>query len=229
MKTCTRTVLILLLICALLAGCGPSKATPAETPTQDNARILATQTAQEPTATSTPEPTATATSTPTATLVPTATPNQTATAVAATQESRNATQQAVQTADALAAQATQKAEDDMWAKMVSDGSITYSKGDLYTVDDFEQSWAQRNYYQWWSFEYNMLDFVIMTHIDWAIPEGGSFNVGGCGFAIRIKDESNHLILFLTPKGNASLGAMTPSGFQYQSYHWQNPNNRITQR
>jgi hypothetical protein len=223
-KTRTRTFLLLFLICILLGACGSPQTAQEVTPTQDVASIAATQTAQVPTATSTSVPTATSPPIPTATLVPTATPNQTATVMAGTQEASLSTQQARQTATAVSAQSTQQAEDDMWAQMVQDGSITYNKGVLYTVDDFEQSWAQRNWYQWWSFGYNLSDFVVMTHIDWQIPEGGTFGTGGCGFAIRIKDNDNHLVLFLTPQSSASLGAMTRSGFRYQSYHWQNPNN-----
>ena len=224
MNTPTRIALVSLLICAILTACGPSKANLDGTATQDMVNLSGTQTAQVPTSTATPQPTATATSTPTATLVPTATPKLTATMVAATQEARLATQQAGGTATAVSALATQQAEDLLWAQLEQDGSITYSKGSLYEIDDFEESWAQRSWYRWWWSGYRFSDFVVMTHIDWEIPEDAAFGTGGCGFAFRIKDENNHLIIFLTPKGSASLGAMTINGFQYQSFHWQNPDN-----
>ncbi len=224
MNTPIRIVLVSLLISAILTACGPSKANLDGTATQDAVNLGITQTAQVPTSTSTPPPTATSTATPTATLVPTATPNLTATMVAATQEARVATQQAGQTATAVSAQATQQAEDKLWAQLEQDGSITYSKGALYEIDDFEESWAQRSWYRWWWFGYRFSDFVIKTHIEWEIPEDSAFGAGGCGFAIRIKDDDNHLIIFLTPKGSASLGAMSINGFQYQSFHWQNPDN-----
>ena len=224
MNTPIRRIVVSLLISAILTACGPSKVNLDGTATQEAVNLASTQTAQVPTATSTPQPTATATSTATATLVPTATPNLTATMVAATQEARVATQHAGQTATAVSALATQQAEDQLWAQLEHDGSISYSKGGLYEIDDFEESWAQRSWYRWWWFGYKFSDFVIMSHIEWEIPEDSAFGAGGCGFAIRIKDDDNHLIIFLTPKGSASLGAMSINGFQYQSFHWQNPDN-----
>jgi hypothetical protein len=224
MKNIKRIIVSLLLVCIILTACGSNA--PQATPTQDPAVLAATQTAQAPTATNTPEPTATSTSTPTETPVPTETPDAKATSAAATQEAKAATQQANKTATAVSAQATQAAVDAVWAQLVADGTVTMNKGTEYPVDDFEQSWAQRNWYQWWSFDYTMADFVIMSHIEWEIPADSNFGVGGCGFAVRIKDENNHLVTFLSPRSNVSLGAMTPSGFQYQSFHWQNPDNPV---
>jgi hypothetical protein len=213
MNTQVRIALITLLICSILTACGTPQAAVEMTSTQAST--------QAPTDTSTPEPTATSTATPTETPVPTNTPNHTATAAADTQAARSATQQAVKTATAVSALVTQQAVDAVWAQLAQDGTITYKQGTLYPVDDFEESWAQRNWYQWWWFDYNMSDFVIMTHIDWETADA-SYGNGGCGFAIRIKDNDNHLVVFLTPKGDAELGAMTVNGFQYQAVHWKNP-------
>ncbi len=208
---------MLFLIVSMLSGCG-AKA-PAATPTQ-----AATATALPPTSTYTPEPTATATNTPTVTPTSTATPDAKATSAAATQAARSATQQANQTATAVSASATEQAIADVWTQLINDGSVTLTPGTVNSVDDFEQSWAQRGWYQWWNFDYNMSDFVIMTHVDWEIPENSNFGQGGCGFAVRIKDENSHLVIFLSPRGYPELGAMTYNGFSYQSYHWQNPEN-----
>jgi hypothetical protein len=209
-------------ICANLTACGQSQKKLNEVSTQVAASVFTTQTAQAPTDTSTPVPTETATAVPTVTTIPTLTPNLIATGWAETQETNKAIQNTKQTATAIVSRATEQAIDDMWVKLVSDGSITYSMGEKYPVDDFEESWAQRNWYQWWLVGGGLSDFVILTHIEWEIPEGGSFGIGGCGFAFRIKDESNHLVIFIEPKGSVALGAMSPSGFQYQDFHWQNP-------
>ncbi len=224
MKTHKVLYIGLMIASIILAACGPSQADLQAKGTQDAASLFATQTASAPTDTSTPKPTETPTATlvPTETSTPTATPDVSATAAAATSAARQATQQANQTATAVAAAATQKAEDDFWAQMVSDGSITYTRGELFDVDDFEESWAQRDWYTWWWFGYNLSDFVISTHIQWEIPEDSAFYDGGCGFVIRLKDENTHLVVFLNPRGDAELGAMSTSGFQYQGTHWQNP-------
>ena len=224
MKTRLHFILISMIICSTLIACGSPQTVQEVSPTEDTASIAAAQATQAPTATSTLEPTATCTSTPTETLVPTATPNLTATAAAGTQAARASTQQAEKTAEALADLATQEAADALWTQLVEDGTVSYKLGDQYSMDDLDESWAQRNWYQWWSFDYSLSDFVIMTHVDWEIPNDSSFGVGGCGFAFRIKDNDNHLVTFITPSSNVKLGAMSPRGFAYQSFHWQNPNN-----
>jgi hypothetical protein len=220
MKKNARIIGISILVCLLLAACGPKA--PAAIPTMDSVAISATQTAQAPTSTFTPEPTATCTSTPTETPTPTQTPDLSATAAAATQSAQTATQQANQTATAVSALSTQEAVDALWAQLIADGTVTYKQGDLFPVDDFEQSWAQRDWYQWWWFGYNISDFVLTSHVDWETAEA-SFGDGGCGFTIRIKDDGNHLVIFITPKGEAILGAWTANGFQFQPVHWSNPN------
>ena len=224
MKTYYKILVFSLLVCIFVSGCG-AKA-PAATATQDAAALAAAQTAQAPTSTHTPEPSATATSTatPTETAIPTETPDASATSVAATHASYLATQQANQTATAVSSLATQQAVDAVWSLLKSDGTVSYKQGKTYDIDDFEQSWAQRGWYNYWPFGYNMGDFVIMSHIDWEIPENANFGQGGCGFLVRIQNEDNHLVVFLSPRGYPELGAMTPSGFAYQSYHWQNPDN-----
>jgi len=165
--------------------------------------------------TSTPEPTATPipTSTPTETPVPTATPNRTTTAQAATMEAVVVTQYAEQTAAAAVAQQTEQAEAALWEKMVEEGSLTQTKGRLHTVDDFDESWAQRNWYSWWSFGYDLADFVLMTHIDWKSTQSDKTAFGGCGFVFRIKDNDNHLLVLVYVNGSAGLGQMTPYGYE----------------
>lgn len=216
-----KTILLLVLVSLLLSACGASP-TGQDSASQAARALVATDTPAAPFATDTPQPTSTATCTPTATLVPTATPNLTATSAAATSEAFFATQRAGRTATAVSGQATQQAEDELWSKLTNDGTITYTKGDLYYMDDLEESWAQLNWYRWWSFGFDYSDFVIASHIEWKTPENWKYVSGGCGFVVRIKDNDNHLVVFLTPKGDAELGAMTPRGFNYQGVHWKNP-------
>jgi hypothetical protein len=170
--------------------------------------------------TSTPEPTFT--STPTETPIPTTTPNASATAQAATMEAVVVKQYAEKTAAAAAAKQTQQAEADLWAKLVDDGSITMTKGRLHTLDDFEESWAQRNWYRWWSFGYNLADFVLMTHVDWKSAPSDKTAVGGCGFVFRVQDENHHLLIIQFIDQTAGLGQMTSSGFEFQRKPWVNP-------
>jgi hypothetical protein len=167
----------------------------------------------------TPEPTMTPipTSTPTKTPIPTATLNATATGYAATHEAIAMTQRAKQTAAALVAEKTQQAEEAAWATLVEAGFITMTKGRLHDVDDFEETWAQRDWYRWWSFGYNLADFVVMTHVDWKSAPSDRTAFGGCDFVIRIKDRDNHLLVLLEVDGSAELGQMTPAGYDFLVY------------
>jgi hypothetical protein len=204
---------ILVFFCTLAVFSLSCNSAPKDAPTE----VALAQPTATIVPTSTPEPTNTATSTPTETPIPTATPNASGTAQAATMQAVVVTQHAEQTAAAAAAQQTQQAEEALWAKLVEDGYITVPKGRLHTVDDFEQSWAQRDWYQWWSFSYNLADFVIMTHIDWKSAPSDRTAYGGCGFVIRIKDNNNHLLVLLDVDGSAELGQMTPAGYDYLTY------------
>ena len=234
MKTRTKIIIATWLIALILSACGPSQAEKDAQLTQIAAYGFATQTALAPTSTSTPEPTATATLTPTATPTPTASPTNTPNAVltdeAATMEAIMAKGNVEATAKAVSIQETQQAEDALWTKLANDGSITMKKGDLNTVDDFEESWAQRGWYQWWWFGYEMSNFVIKTHIDWRIPPDSFSDISGCGFVLRLEDENNHLVLVLTPSSSAFLGQMTPNGFQNLNAKgvWINPDWEPTQ-
>ena len=219
MKIEIHSILVTFLACVFLTACGSSTAAPATTLTQNPTSLVASLAS---TSTSSPEPTSTAPSTPTETPLPTATPNQTATAEAASQLARSATQQAAQTATEASALATQQVEDAIWAKLVDDDLVNFNQGFRYSVDDFNESWAQRNWYKWWPFSYILSDFVIMTYIDWETAEA-SYGNGGCGFVFRIKDDNQHLVIFLTPKGDAQFGSMNYKGFTYQTIHWKNPN------
>jgi len=229
MKTRTRFLLAVWLISLILSACGSSQAEHEAQLTQIAANDFSTQTAQAPTDTATPEPTATAaptataTMTPTPTEVPTETPDPAKTAMAATHEAAMATINAKSTADVLSTQQAQQAEADLWTRLEEEGSITLNQGDLHQVDDFEQSWAQRGWYQWWSFGYDMSDFVIMTHIEWKSAQDTNLApMGGCGFAVRIQDESKHLVVFLTT-GNMPIGGqMTSAGWKGLTVSWQDP-------
>jgi hypothetical protein len=119
-----------------------------------------------------------------------------------------ATQNVWLTSTAVAQATVQKEEDDFWTTMVKDGSITQKKGILHTEDNFNQSWAQRNWYRWWPIEQKMGDFVIMTHIDWSSAQALSLSgLGGCGFVLRMDESKNHLVVFLTVGNGSETGSM----------------------
>ena len=209
MKSILLTVFIMMLFCIILSACAKAQTSVEATSTLENTSILITQTSPDHIDKSTPEPTSTITSTPTKTKVPTSTPNQTATIEAANIQAARAEQHITQTASALSAQTTQQAEDELWEILLSDNSITYSKGALFVIDDLEISLSGLNRYSWSSFDYKISDFVIMSHFEWEFPQDVRGR-GACGFVFRLKDKYNHLIIWL---GNyADLLGMTPNGY-----------------
>jgi hypothetical protein len=203
-----------------LFSCSPSPSEVQATEMQVSAFIFSTQTAQAPTITLTLTPSPTSTATPTHTPTPTTTPNQIATHIAAVQESRLTTQQARETANAIEAQQTQVAEDALFTLFEQDGAITeLKKGSLIEPDDFDESWAQRGWYQWWAFGMDLADFVFITHIEWEVPTLHALGQTGCGFVFRAKDEYHHLLLYLDIGGLAFAGHMNPSGYKNISTSW----------
>ncbi len=223
MKSHLRNLSFVLLICALIAACGPSQAELNTSATQAAITTYTAQTALAPTSTSTPVPTSTATPVPpSATPLPTATPNLAATDVVATRQAFLATRQAEYTATAVMALATQAAEDADWAQLVNDGTVRYAKGELTPIDDLEDNWAQRMWYRWYPFGLDLSDFVIMTHVEWKYPDDVNILSGGCGFVIRLKDSDHHMYVGINARSRVFLGLMTPNGVAPQTVHWEDP-------
>lgn len=221
-KTLHRLTVYLLIGTGLI-GCGPSPADIEATSTHVAAVIFDTQTALAPTITPTFTPSPTSTITPTPTATPTATPNHTATAQVLATAARLATLQARQTGTAVVIQQTKEAEDALFGQLVQDGAIEeLKKGPLHRINDFDESWAQRGWYQWWSFGYDMADFVFITHIEWQLPTTRALNQTGCGFVFRVDDNNHHLLIFYEVHGNAVLGQMKPSGYQDVETAWTLP-------
>ncbi len=223
MKSYLRNFSIFLLACVLVTACGPAQAELNTAATQAAADTTTAQTALAPTSTSTPLPTSTTTPIPpSATPLPTATPNLAATDMVATRQAFLATQQAEYTATAVVALSTQKAEDASWTQLVNDGTVSYSKGGLTSMEDLEDNWAQRMWYRWYPFGLDLSDFVIMTHIEWKYPDDVNILSGGCGFVMRLKDNDNHMYVGINARSRVFLGLMTPRGVAQQPVSWEDP-------
>ena len=117
----------------------------------------------------------------------------------------NAKQSASATADAL--QATMVASDlyGLVQAIKEQGFIKSSEGTYYKLWDFDKSWAQINWYQWWDTSYSPTNFVIRTNAAWesAYTKADLFN-SGCGFVFHAKDVDNHYMIFLAMDGYAYL-------------------------
>jgi hypothetical protein len=75
-----------------------------------------------------------------------------------------------------------------------------------TVGDFDETWAQIGYYQYWSIDNAPLNFVIRTDSTWSsASETANWDQSGCGFVYHAKDERNHAVAYLGLDGNVYVG------------------------
>jgi len=108
------------------------------------------------------------------------------------------------------------------AELVEDGFLTRSDGRYAQADDFSESWAQINWYQWWWTGYAPSDFVVRAHFHWnsASDNANWFN-SGCGFVFREEAEEpyDHYLAYLGLDGQVYIerarnGALTLLGTNY---------------
>lgn len=101
--------------------------------------------------------------------------------------------------------AQQTAEADPMYSVVEqlhkDGILQNTDGIYHRLDDFNENWAQLNWYQWWNTGYKPKDFVVRAHTAWETASKTSnwFNAG-CGFVFRAADNDNHYMIFLALDG-----------------------------
>lgn len=124
-------------------------------------------------------------------------------------------------AEATLARATASARGiaDEAARLMAGGFITRSDGTFFRPDDFSESWAQINWYQWWGTGYAPADFVVRAHFHWnsASNNANWFN-SGCGFVFREQDREpyDHYLAYLGLDGivyieRARNGTLTTLG------------------
>jgi hypothetical protein len=147
--------------------------------------------APTPTATLVPPPTATATATkrPTSTPRPTATPN-----LAKTQ-----------------------AYNDLYdqLKVYKDaGNISTLDGEYATLEDFNENWAQMNWYQWWTQNRYVTNFVFNGHFSWSTASETP-ELSGCGIVFDIQPNYDHYAVFLDKARILFLHAVSTSQYSHE--------------
>jgi hypothetical protein len=202
-----RSLLILL---ATLA-CSVLSSTPKDTPTPeiDQAATSAAVQAKQETQDAVTQGTQDA-------AQATAKARQTAASIAKKSTANAAKTQAVKeratkrAADAQAAteqvlsQSTQQAADfaAVIARLYDNRVITTSEGKYTHLDDFDESWAQINWYQWWPTGLEPTNFVIRADAKWqSASESANLFNAGCGFVYAENGEDNHYVTFLAMDGN----------------------------
>jgi len=129
--------------------------------------------------------------------------DQAATQVHLTEEAatKEATQEAaiVQTVTAATVQA--QPMFDLIQGLYSDGYLSRTDGTYFTIPDYDQSWAQINWYQWYYTGFSPTDFVIKADASWdsASTTANWWN-SGCGFVFREDEVENHYLAYLALNG-----------------------------
>ena len=121
---------------------------------------------------------------------------------------------ATSTGEALAAEQTATAEvllqttaeaQDMFSlvqRLQSQGFLTNTNGEYIALADYDQSWAQINWYQWTPTGYSPDNFVIRADFAWSsASDKANWFASGCGFVFGEQDNNNHDVAYLGLDGN----------------------------
>ncbi len=118
-------------------------------------------------------------------------------ALATLNESRKVTKQASTQVAIVAATEQAKPLASQVEQLNNDGILTSVKGIYYQLPDFNESWAQINWYKGWP-QFLILDhFIIRADAEWdsASKIANLFN-SGCGFVFGESGQDNHYTSFL---------------------------------
>jgi len=125
--------------------------------------------------------------------------NQAATQVQDTAEAlaREATRDAATAAAKVESTAQAQPMLDLIQELYRDGYLTTTAGTYYSLDDFDESWAQINWYMWWYTDYSLTDFVIRANAAWdSASTSANWWTSGCGFVFREDGVPNHYLAYL---------------------------------
>jgi hypothetical protein len=117
-----------------------------------------------------------------------------------------------QTAEAANVQASATAQKVIFTSVIEklweDGIVNAIEGDYYRLDDFDQSWAQINWYQWWRLNHLAENFVLSTDVSWqSASDTANWYASGCGFVFSETDRDHHHVAYLTLDGYGVLARL----------------------
>jgi hypothetical protein len=177
-----RITFVMLVFILLVSACGSSEEELKATNTKIAADVYGTQTEAAPKITDTFTPSPTFTNTPGPSPTSTLKPSQI-----------KATAQAQPMADLI-------------QQLYDDGYLKSTQGKFLTMENFNQSWAQINWFRWWTYDIFLNDFVVRTNISWKTAgKGANIATSGCGFVFWVDEEGEqYYVAFLALDGNANL-------------------------
>jgi hypothetical protein len=95
-----------------------------------------------------------------------------------------------------------RAINEIVESLYGDGNLSTTEGRYHRLDDFDQSWAQIDWYQWWRTGLVMENFVVRVDAEWeSASKYANWFSSGCGFVFSEKGTFNHFASFLALDGN----------------------------
>jgi hypothetical protein len=80
--------------------------------------------------------------------------------------------------------------------------ISTTSGVYHRLDDFDESWAQINWYQWWRTGLTLENFIVRVDAEWeSASKSANWFSSGCGFVYSEDGADNHFASFLALDGN----------------------------
>ena len=102
--------------------------------------------------------------------------------------------------EAPATEAPDPAMDEFNAllqKFDDKGYISTTEGEITTLSDFKEEWAQIGYFNYWTYDVTTSDeFVFKAHFNWSTASSTP-DPSGCGVVFGLQDSGDYYVVFLT--------------------------------
>lgn len=90
---------------------------------------------------------------------------------------------------------------DLVQSLANDGYLQSIFGTFHSLPDFNETWAQLNWYQWWDTGFEPKDFLITAHTGWeSASDTANWWNSGCGFVFREDGKADHYLIYLGMDG-----------------------------
>jgi hypothetical protein len=109
-------------------------------------------------------------------------------------------------------------------KLFADGIISTKEGEYIRLQDFDESWAQINWYQWWETGYSANNFVLVSDMEWSsASKNANWPTSGCGFVYGEVGNPNHNISWAALDGYLYTQNVTNDNRKWLAYKkWGTP-------
>jgi hypothetical protein len=92
--------------------------------------------------------------------------------------------------------------------LADEGYLESTSGAFFAISEFNETWAQLNWYQWWGTGYSPKDFLITAHTTWeSASDTADWWNSGCGFVFRENGADDHYLAYLGMDGWVYLSRM----------------------